>query len=708
MNRVTGKSVGAIDIRKLPSLPHVLLHLIQVCHKPDTTIEELSDIVLKDAALTAKVVAIISSPTYARHGTIGDFRQILAELGLETIKNITTSAAVNQLFSRHSGETDDYLASYWCSSYRCACLAKALAQVTGYPEEEEAYIAGLLHDIGQLMLQKKSGGEYARLLSQTEATDNRATMEAGLFGITTAESGAALIKNWDLPSFMSDAVLYQEEPANAILDTPRLVKLVNLANKLTDADGKISAELAQEAEQLFSLSEETLGKVLAMTEEQLQETAATLAVPLETAVGQNTDSETTSNLSIKEVRHQLALQVRDIAILDGARQHLEHGGELQGILRIIQKNIFILFGLSNSLFFLYDPETNALKGTSCRDHQRERVGELCVPLMPDRSLAVEAVLQKTVIHSLDHKWMESLPVVDSQVTKLLKSEGILCVPLLADKAIIGTLVAGINSSELAVLKKKFGQLMMFATEAAGVIQRRQLQAKERQTLLETERSRLESRTREMVHEANNPLGIINNYLDILGINLEEEHPAKEQLGIIKEEIKRVSDILMQLREIPEPEDTHGGLIDLNAFISELGEIFKASLFSSHNIELELQLDDSMEPFHGNRNSLKQVLTNLMKNAAEAINNGGAVYIETRDQVNVNGRNYVEITISDNGPGIPEQVMANLFRPVVSSKGGEHLGIGLTIVKDLITEMHGSISCRSSGNRGTEFRILIPR
>jgi HD-like signal output (HDOD) protein/signal transduction histidine kinase len=708
MNRVTGKSVGAVDIRKLPSLPHVLLNLIQVCHKPDTTIEELSDIVLKDAALTAKVVAIINSPTYSQRSTLEDFSQLLAGLGLETIKNIATTAAVNQLFSRHSGETDEYLATFWRTSYKCACLTKALAQVTEYPAEEEAYVAGLLHSIGQLVLQKKSRGEYARLLSESENAAARAVMETGLFGITAAQSGSALIKHWDLPSFMSDAVLYQDEPADAILDTPRLVKLVNLGNKLSEAGEEIPAELAKEAAQLFSLSEETLGRVLAITEDQLQETAAALAIPLETAAAQKPDSDSTSSLSIREVRHQLALQVRDIAILDGARQHLEHGGELQGILRIIQKNKFILFGLSNILFFLYDPETNALKGSSCRDSQRDRAAELRVPLMPERSLVVEAVLQKDVVHSLDHKWMESLSVVDSQITKLLESEGILCVPLLADKAIIGTMVAGINSSELTALKKKFGQMMLFATEAAGVIQRRQLQAKERQMLLETERSRYESRTREMVHEANNPLGIINNYLDILGIKLDEEHPAKEQLGIIKEEIKRVGDILMQMREIPEPEDTHAGEIDLNAFVSELGEIFKASLFSSHNIELELQLDDSMEPFHGNHNSLKQVLTNLMKNAAEAMSNGGKVYIETRDQVNSNGRNYVEITVSDNGPGIPEQILANLFRPVVSGKGGEHLGIGLTIVKDLITEMHGTISCRSVGNKGTEFRILIPR
>ncbi len=708
MNRVTGKSVGAVDIRKLPSLPHILLNLIQACHKPDTTIEELSDIVLKDAALTAKVVAIINSPTYSRHGSIEDFGRLLVELGLETVKNIATTAAVNQLFSRHSDETDDYLANFWRSSYKCACIAGVLAQISSYPSEEEAYIAGLLHHIGQLVLQKKSRGEYARLLSQAETPDGRAAMETGLFGITAVESGSALIKNWDLPSFMSDAVLYQDEPADTILDTPRLVKLVNLANKLSGIDEDIPPDLVREAEQLFGFSEKELAAVLDAAGKQLEETAAQLAIPLD-AVGSHEEREDGDpGMSIKDVRQQLAMQVRDIAILDGARQHLEHGGELGGILRIIQKNIFILFGLSNSLFFLYDQETNALKGTSCRESQRERVRELCVPLIPERSLVVEAVLQKDVVHSLDHKWMKSLSVLDSQIAKLLESEGILCIPLLADKVIVGTLVAGINSSALTALRNKFGQMMLFATEAASVIQRRQLHAKERHSLLEAERSRYETRTKEMVHEANNPLGIINNYLDILGIQLGDEHPAKEQLGLIKEEIQRVSDILTQMREIPEPEDTLGGPIDLNAFICELGEIFNASLFSSHNIELELQLDETLEPVHGNRNSLKQVLTNLMKNAAEAMNSGGELYIETRNQVNANGGNYVEITVSDNGPGIPEQVMSNLFRPVVSSKGGEHLGIGLTIVKDLISEMHGSISCRSTPGKGTEFRILIPR
>jgi signal transduction histidine kinase len=110
----------------------------------------------------------------------------------------------------------------------------------------------------------------------------------------------------------------------------------------------------------------------------------------------------------------------------------------------------------------------------------------------------------------------------------------------------------------------------------------------------------------------------------------------------------------------------------------------------------------------NRNSLKQVLTNLVKNAVEALQAGGEIEIATRDQVNVDGRPYVEVRIADNGPGIPDEVISSIFTPVKSRKGREHAGLGLTIVKNLMTDLHGSISCRNIADGGAEFVILLPR
>ncbi len=108
-----------------------------------------------------------------------------------------------------------------------------------------------------------------------------------------------------------------------------------------------------------------------------------------------------------------------------------------------------------------------------------------------------------------------------------------------------------------------------------------------------------------------------------------------------------------------------------------------------------------------QDKLKQILINLLKNAVEALEPEGRIEISTQDHYFQNGREYVVITIKDNGPGIPAAVLANLFAPVVSTKQG-HSGLGLAIVNNLVKEMAGYISCHSTPESGTEFKVMIQR
>ena len=96
----------------------------------------------------------------------------------------------------------------------------------------------------------------------------------------------------------------------------------------------------------------------------------------------------------------------------------------------------------------------------------------------------------------------------------------------------------------------------------------------------------------------------------------------------------------------------------------------------------------------------------MKNAVEALPEGGRISVATKSSVNVSGKNYTEIVIEDNGPGIPEEIQKNLFTPVSTTKGTGHSGLGLSITKNLVTEARGTITCRSN-NTGTQFQILLP-
>ena len=99
--------------------------------------------------------------------------------------------------------------------------------------------------------------------------------------------------------------------------------------------------------------------------------------------------------------------------------------------------------------------------------------------------------------------------------------------------------------------------------------------------------------------------------------------------------------------------------------------------------------------------------NLVKNAAEALPEGGRIHLATRDRIHKNGAFFVELRIGDNGPGLPERVLNGLFTPVASAKPG-HAGLGLSIVKQLLDQLGAEISCASSPEAGTRFQILLPR
>ncbi|WP_197473847.1 ATP-binding protein, partial [Oleiphilus sp. HI0066] len=212
--------------------------------------------------------------------------------------------------------------------------------------------------------------------------------------------------------------------------------------------------------------------------------------------------------------------------------------------------------------------------------------------------------------------------------------------------------------------------------------------------------------REIAHEANNPLSIINNYLSSLSLKLSEEDEVQEELQVLKEELERASQIIFRLRDLQQDITHDEGDADINLEIKNLLTLYKSSLFLAKSIDSEYLPDSSLRPVDISPGSLRQILTNLMKNAVEAMPEGGKISAATKSSINVNGHSFCEIKITDNGPGIPEEIQKNLFTPVSTTKGAGHSGLGLSITKNLVTEARGTITCRSDG-KGTQFQILLP-
>lgn len=709
MNTPSKKNAACINVGKLPSAPQALLKLIEACHRPDVGFEELAGIIKKDAALCSKVVAVANSPVYAQWRDTTDFNRLLVVLGLKTIRTIAVTSAVHQFFSGFDGEGDRLVARFWQTSLTCAYSAKSLARLTGYEPEDEAYLTGLLHNIGQLVLLRESPDGYSQLLLSAKTTEELNAGERELFGATAPEVGAMLIDDWGLGSFLSDAILYQREVAESILDTPRLTRLINLGHKLSQGSGD-PIQLSQQADLLFGLTQPLLEDLLEDADRQVCEAAEAMGIKFAPGADAGRDSsvETVFQAESERAKLELARQVRTIALLDGARQNMEDDGDLDAVLRAILVDLNILFGLSRSLCFLYDAEAGRLSVAAASLPGDEKQEQISIPVKAGRSLVAEAILQRSQFSSFDISNTASLSVIDQQIIRLLGAEGLLCIPLIAGRQDIGVLVAGLDCGQPPELLQQGGLVSCFATEAAQAISRCHRLAAVQQQFLESAQERQQERIGKLVHEANNPLGIIKNYLEILAAELKGDRVTQLRFSILKEEIERVAGILLRLRDLPTAEEEPAGELDLNGLIRDLLSIFRVSLFSACAIQDELNLDESMPLLSTNRNSLKQILTNLIKNAAEAMPEGGSVFIGTRGQVNVNGELFVELTVADNGPGMPDHVIKDLFKPVASTKGRGHSGLGLTIVKQLVTDLGGTISCSSSRNKGTEFRILLPQ
>ena len=717
MNQKAKQILQKADVDKLPSLPHVLLQLLDICHDESLSYTDLADILRQDPALYARVYSVChrhkcSSDNHQQADPARSIELSLQNLGINTIKGIAVTAVVQQFFSRTSLERTDFLKQHWQHSLYCASVAQSIAKLCNYSDADEAYTTGLLHDVGQLVLETAYPEKYTSTFAQLSEDAIFHTLEQDEFETTHQQVGALLLKKHGANSFVHDAVLYHHENVEHILDAHPLVKIINVANMLTSSYFKPEdKQVFDAAETLLGLGKPLLMEMLEKAQAQLKNTAQSLEIGLaidgmdgETAKQQSAGDE------FKQV--QLAEQVRNIALLDGIHQHLSRSSESledeRKLLPIISQHIGILFGVNQCIMFLYDAAEDRLNAISA-ENQPAQLADISIPLMSGRSLVTDALLTKQASHSFDTDSLDDednkLSIVDRQLIGITEQDGIICLPMMMNNAAIGTLVLGVDKTQHEMLWKQLPLLTRFVNEIAHTISVNHPHSSS--TASDSgQTEQLEQKIREVLHEVRNPLSIMNNYLGILSYKLESDKPAQEDVQTIKSEIERISLILNRLTEQDSSTDETSP-IDINAIIADLTHVFQTSLFASKNIQISLDLDERITSLHSNANALKQIYTNLIKNAVEALPANGQLMVYTQDYVNVDGKQHIELSVADDGPGIESDILPQLFSPVETTKGGEHAGLGLTIVKNLVNELHGSISCRSS-DKGTSFHILLPK
>ena len=700
-------------LKNLPTLPHILLKLITACNKKNGALSEVARIVEKDPSLSVKVLRLVNSAYYGLPNKIESMDQAVTLAGTNTVKNMAFCASVYEAFSksRMNGLFD--LKVFWWHSLRCAALSRLIAKKINFEHSDEAFLCGLLHDIGKLVLWVNFEEEYGKLLANAGDHSDRLLALENEFGANHCEVGAWLLRRWNLESFMADAVLYHHEPNNRIASAFPLVKIIHGSNLLSRPPEEERGEKSRMAELLFHIDPAEMKSLQDAADRETAEVAESLGI----AITKPQAPEVLPDVD-EEKRDDLLDSVQDTALLLGTVQQLVEARDRQAIFEAVTSGLQILFDVHSVLFFLYDSDKDAFLGASGRaDPRLSEIEDLMVPAQMDGSLLISSLRRNKPTHSFEPDRDGPFTILDDQIIRLMGREGMVCLPLAAYGEEVGLLVLGLDERDYPHLEKQFRLLSLFASQVASALHVDQMRENRMKAIQKERIKACSTLARKVFHEVNNPLGIIKNYLRILGMKLSKLDVSHDEIPIISEEIDRIALILRQLATFTEESALGRERVDINGLLTDLTKIVKESLKKTSKVRLHLNLEPQLPSVLASKNGLKQVFINLIKNATDAMAQGGNLSIRTRyvdlSTAKVDAKEkdtlkgYVEITVSDDGPGIPDDILSKLFEPFVTSKGEGHSGLGLSIVHSLVQGFGGHIFCESTVDKGTTFKIEFP-
>ena len=714
MPTLPSPTLEALESLELPTPPGAALAFLQTLAREDASMDELAELVRREPALAARILNVANSAAFHASGELRSLKQSLQVLGVRTLHSIAASIAVREAFSGPPGTRAGDFDGFWRHSLMVAELAQAVAHETGLASPEEAYLAGLLHDVGELLLLGGLQANYGRLLADAAGAEmTLVALEQAALQTDHAAVGAWLVERWRLPSFTADALLFHHHSLEEVALADPLTRVLWAAHACDALAAHAAPDAAgfESAGLLVGLPAMLLARLVGQAKADVATLASALG--MKAAAGQSPLPmwRVLPAQSPDAPRDKLRDTVSAMASLQPLQHELAAADSEPQLLNAARESARILFGVRDVVFLLRTDAQAALSALALPG-QPPQLQRLQVSLQATATGACSrAALTGRTCSTFEAGPAGPLAINDLQLARALGSEGLLCVPMAAGGVVLGVMACPVGRLQAERLEQRLALLGSFASLLAGHLQRwRTLRERDRELEAATA-DRLRQLERQVIHEVSNPLGIIKNYLTLVRRKLPDGVQLGEELQVLHEEIERVGRIVRQLGE-PPPEPAFGsaeaGTLDLNEALQSLRALYAETLFESAGIELVLELQQPLAPTRADRDSLRQILLNLWKNAAEALPAGARMTTSTADHIHRDGRLYTQLCVADNGPGLPGDVMVSLFQPLGGTRRAGHSGLGLSIVHGLVARLGGHIACQSLPGRGTRFFILLPQ
>lgn len=452
-------------LARLPAMPQILVKLLDLCLRDDAGMNQLASLISQDAGMTAKILSVVNSSAYPHNNLALDLSQSLNTLGTDMIKTLVINASIFQTFDHLSRSSGADLRAYWVHSLKTAIIARDLAKKMTYARSEEAYLAGLLHDVGRLALLSVAPREYAATF-MAQDDESLCQAEASQMGLVHADVGAWLIEQWNLDSFLADSVRYHHEPFTRLASAHPLIRIISLAHLWGNYNSE--SPMLAGASALCGVDDAAMNEILSGAHAHITSAAADLGIDLSSLdevppLPEYKPRETVRNLA----EERLSDEIRTMALVNAVGQSFSSMKSGKHLIETIAQTARVLFDFDDVVVLLVQKSSAHILSAFPMSKKHRRLREFSIPL-DSSGVISESIKSSSVIFA--GRGSHTLVMFEEQILRIMATECMACLPLMAGQGCLGVLVGGLTTAKAENLWGRERFLKSFSAQAAASIE----------------------------------------------------------------------------------------------------------------------------------------------------------------------------------------------------------------------------------------------
>lgn len=219
-------------VKDIPTLPNITYEIMKLTEDPDSTVHDIENVVMKDQSLTTRILRLANSAYYGYPRRISTVSEASVLLGFQAIRSLTLTASVGGLLMKEVPGYGLGKNELWKQSQSCAIISRYIARKVRFIKVDQAYVAGLLRDIGKVIVSYYLTDHFKQIMDLVES-ENISFLDAEerILGFHHGQVGAEIAKKWNLPEDLAEAIAYHHSPEKAVIN-PKLTSIVHIADAI--------------------------------------------------------------------------------------------------------------------------------------------------------------------------------------------------------------------------------------------------------------------------------------------------------------------------------------------------------------------------------------------------------------------------------------------------------------------------------------------